>query len=234
MWRCSAIFLLGLALWSEPASAQKVKSYSLTVSIHPTVHPLLKQKEVEDILKGASEILQGRTIITPHNNCKVKFKFNGFIPFPASAPADIKRVEDLEAVQNVPADVKVVQTIAFCAQGINETGWAGCAWRPELNLPRTVIVARSKFPPGLSSPQGGGVGPVIWAHEFGHTTGLLHRYQKGLTDSDNLMTPCDLQAFSQPITDDECAHFRAGAAASYKPGSGDKCRTSAAARRLSD
>jgi hypothetical protein len=28
--------------------------------------------------------------------------------------------------------------------------------------------------------------------------------------SANLMTPCELQAFSQQINQDECAHFRAG------------------------
>jgi hypothetical protein len=236
MRRCSALLLLGLALWCGPASAQKVKvkQYSLTVSIHPAVHPSLKQKEIENILKGASDLLQGHTNITPHNNCKVEFKFKGFVPFPGDAPADVNNLDDLEAVHKIPADVKVVQTITFCAPGNRVDGYAGCAWRPELDLPRTVIVARSKFLPGLSSPRGGGIGPVIWAHEFGHTTGVLHRFQDGLTGSDNLMTPCDLQAFSQPITDDECTHFRTGPATSFPSASGDTCPANRTVRHLTD
>jgi len=218
----SAILLLGLGLlwWVEPASAhENIVSYSLTVSIHPAVHPQLTQNEVENILKGASNILQGHTNITSHNSCQVEFKFNGFIPFPASAPADIKNADDLEAVHSAFADakvVKVVQSISFCAQG---TGlYLGCAWRPG-GRQRTVIVAREAISDG--------VGAVVLAHEFGHTTGLLHRNQN---DNLNLMTPCVLEPFNQQVNQDECAHFRAGPVSHYPPGSGPNCPNDSSAR----
>ena len=220
--------MLGLALWTEPAGAQDVKTYKLTVSVHPAVRYQLKQDEVENILKGASDILQGKTGVPPHNNCKVEFKFNGFIPFPRSVHANIINVADLEEVHDVPADVKVVESITFCSRGPNPEGYAGCAWRPEPDRHRTAIVARDYFPPGLSSPRPGivSVASVIWAHEFGHTTGLLHRYQKdGTGPSTNLMTPCILETFSQPINDDECDHFLAGPVLHYPTGLGDACPT---------
>jgi hypothetical protein len=232
MRRCIAILLLSLASWAKVAGADEIKTYQLTISIHPAVRPQLKLDEIKDILKGASDILQGHTSITPHNNCKVAFEFKGFVPFPASAPARVTNATELEQVHEVPADVKVVQSITFCVGEARPNGFAGCAWRPE-NRKRTVIVARDGFLPGLSSPQGGGIGPVLWAHEFGHTTGLIHRYHKGiLSDSENLMTPCELEVVSQPINDDECAHFLKGPVPPpYPPGSGPACpKTSSSGR----
>lgn len=238
-----AVVLLGLTVWAEPAGAQDVapKSYSLTVSVHPAVNPKLQQSEIENILRCASGILQGNTTIVPlncplmepHNNCQIEFKFKGFQPFvPAAATKktvdDLANIEDadgLEAVHSVPADVKVVESITFCAPGVKPTGYAGCAWRPAgsdgSEKQRTVIVARSKFLPML----GPAVGAAIWAHEFGHTTGLVHRYQRDDVsgDSANLMTPCDLGVLSQPINNDECAQFRAGRMPPPYPPLGPTC-----------
>jgi len=204
MRRCHAILLLGLALLTEPAGA---RTYKLTVSTHPAVTPPLYQDEVEGILKKASTILQ---------RCKVKFKFNGFKPFPTSAPADITNKFDLETVHRVPADIKVVRSISFCVGEREKNEFEGCSWRPE-GRPKTVIVTR------WGSSLGDGIGQVLWAHEFGHTTGLVHRYQQSNL---NLMTPCELQAFSQQVNQDECDHFRVGPVSHYPPGLGDPCQTS--------
>src|ERR1700680_2661121 len=129
MWRSRAVLLLGLVSSVQPAGAQgKMVSHWITVSVHPAVYPQVPQNEVEDILKGASDLLQGNnTNITPPNNCKVELKFKGFIPW-TSGPADVTDDTDLEQVHEVPADVKVVQNITYCAQG--HGGYAGCAWRP--------------------------------------------------------------------------------------------------------
>lgn len=215
--------MLGLAFWTGRA-ANEVKTYKLTVSVHPTVHPKLTKDEIEGILKGASDILQGHTDSAAQNNCKVEFKFKGFLDFPASAPDKIINEQQLDAVHDLPGDVKVVQTITFCVGEPRPDGVLGCSWRRQGK--RTVIVARDGFLPGLGSPRHDkGIGPVLWAHEFGHTTDLLHRYHKGiLNNSENLMTPCDLEAFSQSINDDECTHFRSGPATSYGQG-GDACPT---------
>jgi hypothetical protein len=208
MRRYNAILLLGLAFWTEPASAQEIIVHPLKVRIHPAVNPPLSQSEVEGILKAASNILQSN-----NHSCKVEFKLNGPIKPFTSGPAVIKTESDLEAVHRVPADVKVVQSIQFCVGEFKKVGFLGCAWRPK-GRPKTVIVSRE------GSDLGDGRGPVVWAHEYGHTTGLMHRYQ---TKNLNLMTPCELEAFNREVNRAECDHFRAGPVSHYPPGLGNKC-----------
>ena len=209
---CRAVLLLGLVSWVGPAGAEGLVSHALTVTVHPAVQPSLPQSEIETILKGASDILQGNTNIGANNNCKVEFTFKGFIPFPSSsAPADINNATDLEQVQELPGDVKVVQNITYCAE--KHGTFAGCAWRAN-GLPRTMIVARSQFSSWL------GNGPEVWAHEYGHTTGLIHRYEQF---NESLMSPCVLEAFSLKIKKSECAHFRAGRVTKYRKTSGPAC-----------
>jgi hypothetical protein len=47
--------------------------------------------------------------------------------------------------------------------------------------------------------------PILWAHEFGHTTGLPHRAAPGA-----LMTPCKLFVNNVKINRRECDCFLAG------------------------
>lgn len=213
-----AILLLGLGLlwWVEPACAQgKLVSHPLTISIYPALQ--LTQNDVETILNGASDILQGKnTNITPPNSCKVEFQFSAFVPFPKSAPGQINTPADLEAVQSVPADVKIVQNINYCDQEVQ--GFYGCAWRAG-GRQRTVIIDNV----GISV----GVGSVALAHEYGHTTGLLHRYDN---DDFNLMSPCALDAYNQLINQQECAQFISGPVSQYPSGSGDLCPANFSAR----
>lgn len=230
MRRRNATILLGLALLFgvtlsiELSRSHWMKVYQLTVSIYPGLH--LSQGQVEDIFKCASGILQGNSnivpqhcpLIEPHNNCKVGFKFKAFVDFPSSAPVDITNKKELEAVHEVPADVKVVRSIKFCAQ---EGSYLGCAWRPG-DRQRTVILASE----GISF----GVGPVVLAHEFGHTTGLIHRYQN---PNLNLMTPCP-QPFNQQVDNDECRHFLAGPVRHYPPTAGPTICANSSARPLTD
>lgn len=205
MWRCSAILLLGLALWAEPARAQDVKVYPLTVSIHAELNPPLSQGDIEGILDKASDLLQNNEGCS----CKVGFKLSGAVTTFTSAPADITNASELEQVHEVPANVKIVQSINYCAPG--EGPYFGCAWRPG-GRQRTVIISLE----GISV----GLGPVALAHEYGHTTGLLHRNQN---DNLNLMTPCGIQAFNRQINQAECARFLAGPVMRYPPGLGPKC-----------
>jgi hypothetical protein len=208
--------LLGLALWTGPASAQEPVVHPLTVSIHATVLPKLAKLAkldhtdikgiIEGILKHASDLLQ-------NNNCNVGFELKGPINTFESAPADIKTADDLEAVHSVPADVKVVRSITFCVGQTNNEGFLGCAWRPE-GRQKTVVVSIAGSLPGMGSAS------HVWAHEYGHTTGLLHRFQAG---NFSLMTPCVIQAYSAKINQDECNNFRAGPVPSYPAGQGDAC-----------
>src|SRR5258706_10828721 len=107
MRRHNAILLLGLLLWGEPASAQKV--YSLTVSIHEEVSPRPPPNVIEKILKLASDLLQK----TP-NGCPVGFKLDGPVTTFNNAPAVINDPDQLEAVHRVPAKVKIVRAINYC------------------------------------------------------------------------------------------------------------------------
>lgn len=214
MGRCSAIVLLGLALWTGPASAQEVIVHKLTVAIHEAVRAPLAQKDIETILKHASDLVQ-------HNKCKVGFELKGPITTFNSAPADIKSAADLEAVHSVPADVKIVRSITFCVGQINTEGFLGCAWRPE-GRQKTVVVSITGSLPKM------GIASRVWAHEFGHTTGLLHRFQAG---NMSLMTPCEIEAYSAQLNQDECNHFRAGPLPSYPAGQGDACLSSLSERR---
>lgn len=204
MLKGRAILLLGLLCSADPASAQKLKIYPITVSVHPSIYPGLTQSNIEKILKDASDLLQKSP-----NRCGVGFKFAGFVPFPPSAPGSINDAASLEAVHRVPADVKVVLAINYCAFG-RQTGIVGCSWRPN-NGRKTMIVTNQMY--GFNAEH------VVFAHEFGHTTGLLHRSD----DRDGLMWPCGLDVINESVTKDECRHFLAGPTNHYPPGLGPAC-----------
>lgn len=211
MRRSQAVLLLGLLSWSDPASAQKLKIYPLTVSIHEGVHPRLTQNDVEQVLRLASDLLQQSP-----NSCGVGFKLKGPITTFTSAPASIDDADMLEAVHRVPADVKVVQAINFCIQG-RQNGLVGCSWRP-YGRPKSVIVTAQMQMFGLEH--------LVWAHEFGHVTGLLHRND----ERGALMTPCGIDAFNRHVNKEECRHFLAGPVQHYPPGLGPACSPSSSTR----
>lgn len=191
-----SLVCLGLLLWVEPAGAQKV--YSLTVSIHEKARPALTEQKVEQILARASQLLQQNKY-----SCNVTFKLNGPIRTFSDAPNVIKTESDLEAVHRESADVKVVQDIQFCK---NKGSFVGCSWRRD--GPKTMIVTQ-KMPD---------VAYVIWAHEFGHTTGLQHR-----TGMNVLMTPCNLFFNTIELNSNECDCFLAGPGGCSIPDTNLKC-----------
>lgn len=184
------IVYLGLLLWVEPATAIE---FSLRVSIHKELKPPTP-KEVQSILNRASTstVLQQR--------CGVQFKLDGPIePFTSErTPKDILGPGDLEAVHSEPAHVKIVRRIQFCK---GEPPFQGCAFRPNVSLPKTMIVVRN--PDIIASDI-----PILWAHEFGHTRGLHHR----VDDRRALMTACKIKSFRTQITQEECTCFREGPA----------------------
>jgi hypothetical protein len=165
--------------------------YNLTVSQQEGVQPALTKKDVKSILQRASQVLVS-------HGCNVKFTLKGELGTFTSAPATIENESDLEAAHSVPADVKIVQKVHFCVGKHDEGGYLGCSWRPE-GRTKTMIVSR--LAGGID------IRPIVWAHEFGHTTGLLHR-----VDPKNvaLMTPCGIKGFNQTVTKDECKCFLGG------------------------
>jgi hypothetical protein len=208
-----AIVCLRLLMWVEPASAQV--THELTVSHHGDI--ALSDGEVDEILAAASEVLK-------KNSCNVTFKRKGSVQTftSSSTPKAITTAAKRDAVHSETSDVKVVETIGFCR---GEGPHAGCAWDP---------------PPGGSQPQHRSmivehrpdavrnrddkakVLGALWAHEFGHRTGLWHR-----DELDALMTICPLvldQAIPQVKVDSrECVCFLGGPGACRTPEPPARC-----------
>lgn len=187
--RLALALLLGQLMWIEPATAQK--TYSLTVSIHEQARPKVTDTDVRKILAAASKLL------TQTDRCGVTFKLKGSVGTFSDAPNVIKDESDLEAVHREKTDVKIVQDIQFCK---TSGSFVGCSWRRD--GPKTMIVTQ-KVPNAAH---------IIWAHEFGHTTGLQHR-----TGMNALMTPCDLFLNTVEISRDECNCFLGGPASCSIP-----------------
>jgi hypothetical protein len=124
----------------------------------------------------------------------------------SNAPNVITNESDLEAVHQVNADVKVVQDIQWCKT--EGSSFIGCSWRR--TGPKTMIVTQN-LP---ATPQ------ILWAHEFGHTTGLQHR-----NGANALMSPCKLDGSHVEINQNECKCFLAGPGGCSIPDNNLACTT---------
>jgi hypothetical protein len=215
----AGILSLAALIWVEAATAQK--TFSLSVSHHTAVPPL-SEEEVKRILADASKMLQK----VSHSDCNVTFTLSGPIrtfprpDMPAPDEPIVKR-NNIAAFHRVDSDVtgtdfhvKVVKEIRFCRPDLpNPNGlFEGCSFlRP---VSRSIIVVHPKFhknPHDLDGPPLSDYPDhVLWAHEFGHLTGLPHRRARLA-----LMTPCSLTEFTDPntrvrVNRAECRRFRSG------------------------
>jgi hypothetical protein len=184
-----AIVCLGLPMCADLASAQS--RYSLTVSRHRGVP--LSEDDVDKILDDASKILQ-------KNSCDVTFKRNGSVRLFASrdTPKIITDEEDRDAVHQERADVKVVEKIKFCRPELGFQAFDGCSWPPRMGR-RSMIVVQNPAEPFPNIGR-------LWAHEFGHRTGLRHR-----SEPLALMTGCKfLRNPLVQVRQDECNCFLEG------------------------
>jgi hypothetical protein len=185
-----AIACLGLLMSSGPASAQK--TYSFSVSRHASVS--MSERQVDDILAKASQMLQKRAA------CNVAFKRVGLVSTFTSPneAGKIRTQRDRDAVhkdkrkKNV-INVKIVNEIDFCRPTPGVDSFDGCSWPHAF---RSIIVRGD-----LDHPQ------LVWAHEFGHQTGLWHH--RGNVGK-MLMSPCSLEDDNAQLTPDECACLLSG------------------------
>lgn len=193
-----AIVCLGLLMWAEPVGAQT--THSLTVGHHRNVE--LSNDDVDTILHDASKLLHkepGHVDTLDDVACNVTLRRRGAVRTFASpsTPGKITSRAERDAVHRESADIKVVSMINFC----KDLGpVAGCTWPPEAH---SMIIVR----PGPTLPRV--FQHMVWAHEFGHRTGLRHR-----SDPEALMTICSLspQAANQvKVSKDECNCFVSGA-----------------------
>lgn len=178
-----ALVCFALLIWAGLASAQS--TYPLKVSHHRSVE--VSTPAIDKILADASRMLKkapGHVDSTDNVACRVTFRREGTLSVFASrhTPAVINTEADVDAVHSEPSDIKVVEAINFC-KGM--TGrFAGCSWPIER---RSIIVTPGRLR------------HLVWAHEFGHLTGLKHR-----SEPLALMTICPLTADQVQVSRQEC------------------------------
>jgi len=189
----AGILSLALLTWVEAASAQKM--YSLSVSRHRAVPPL-SEPDVKGILANASRMLKKNSRHSDDDDvaCNVTFRLQAPVGvFGSTGSTAVVDEDNIHAVHHVDSEVagvdihvKVVEAIKFCRPGLDGP-FEGCAFSPPDF--RSLIVVHPKLhtvPRGQRFPD-----HLLWAHEFGHLTGLGHR-----RDRLALMTPCSLTEFS--------------------------------------
>jgi hypothetical protein len=210
------IISLALLTWVEAASAQN-RTYSASVSRHADT-PTLSVEEVKDILADASKMMQKnsrqRRDTDADVKCDVTFTLKGSIDTFASrdTPALVDRGH-IDAVHRVDSDVsdvdfhvKVVNKITDFCRVPGALGFNGCSFPTRF---RSIIVVHPKMHTNADNPRGPPLPSfpdhLLWAHEFGHLTGLGHRNHPRA-----LMTPCSLTQFSNSpddqvqVTRNEC------------------------------
>jgi len=199
-------------MWVEAAGAQQ--TYSVSVTLHRAV-PALSEEDVKQILADASKMLQKNS----GSACDVTFRLKGPVGTFASPDTPIVDRHNIEAVHRVDSNVagvdfrvKIVKEINFCRPDLPNPDGAfdGCSYFPPES--RSIIVVHPKFhknprdlhgPPLSNYPD-----HLLWAHEFGHLTGLPHRRNEFA-----LMTPCSLSDLSNTrvrVNRAECRRLLSG------------------------
>ena len=191
------IVCLGLLMWVEPANAQRPqpqRTFRLTVGVHDHERERVSTARVKAILKEASNVL---------NKCNVKLKLKGAVGSfmaPNTVPNKellIDKKSERDAVHKVNFVVKVVEGPFFYCRG-RQTVW-GCSFDP---LPGRQRPQRKSMI--VSNPPNIKLAGKVWAHEFGHKSGLKHR------NEGHALMRCLVKPANDEINDHECDCIRNG------------------------
>jgi hypothetical protein len=217
MYRRVAILSLALLICADWAHAQS-SSYSASVTFHSGLRQRpLTEDQVTKILADASKMLQMDPDKDGDVKCDVTLTLKGPVRT-FNDPPKMRRgqtlavvtKDNIDAVHKVDSDVtgvdfhiKVVKEIDFCRAGLPPVRSVGCSFSPPDF--RSMIIVHPAIYKGPDR--------LLWAHEFGHITGLGHRDD----DPNAVMTRCPLQSQFSGIPDsrvhvsrDECTHLLAG------------------------
>jgi hypothetical protein len=211
-----AILFLAVLMWVETAHAQS--TYSVSVSRHSATDPL-SDEDVRSILDKASKMLQKSGHVDSPDNvkCDVSFTLKGSVRTFGSSDTPVEvDMPNLDAVHRVDNDVadvdfhvKVVDKIKTFCRFPNRTGFQGCSFPP--NFRSIIVVHPKKHLDASDNHLENFPDHVLWAHEFGHLTGLGHS-----RDGNALMANCPLQKFTGVppnqvrVSPDECRCLRSG------------------------
>jgi hypothetical protein len=212
----AGVLSLAVLVWVETATAQN-STYSLSVSRHRDVPPL-SDGDVKRILADASRMLKkdSRRNDDVDVACNVTFTLKGSVGTFASPDTPVVDRDNIAAFHRVDSNVagvdfrvKLVKQINFCRPDLPTEPFAGCSFsEPDF---RSMILVHPKLHTDLQGRKY--PDHLLWAHEFGHLTGLGHRDDDPLA----LMTRCPLntQFFNVPdarvrVNSQECGRLLAG------------------------
>jgi hypothetical protein len=166
-------------------SAADVETHALSVRQHPAIASPLTTQAAKTVLATMTSFLGSQ--------CDVAFALFGVVEAHTGTalPFSINSSSDLTKYAGLPGSVDIVGEINWCS-GI-APGVIGCANTPGRSL--TVV----RYTPSME--------PMLWAHEFAHTTGSRHRDVPGA-----LMKPT-LGPTSRTVDAAECVKLIAGSPA---------------------
>lgn len=188
--------IVSITLFAAEPTPPKSRAYSVSVSQHDDVTDPLTDREVRDILAGASDLLQS-------NGCNIKFTWDGHMggfgqnraPVSPRRKSDIIKVHKIDRGAGTDLHVKIVQDISeFCRRSRPGDTFNGCSW--PIDSQSIIVVAHPRDGAPMSS---------LWAHELGHLMGLRHSLAPN-----SLMTPCPIKDTDTVVTAPECLCYLSG------------------------
>lgn len=167
--------------FDEPAKRE------LTVVRHRKAPPL-SNKQADLILAAATRALQTRDG-KGDVRCNLELMRKGNVTEFSAGDGSIDSGAEFHELMRLPGDVKVVNEINWCGGFMPAIG---CA------LPNAPLVVVSYAP----------IDGILWAHEYGHTRGLLHRQDDNCSGSRAALMYPGLDSSCKRVNQKECKTFR--------------------------